>query len=309
MSQNNQIINYLKHFSDSTFPVSKQRERTIFQRNVEMVFGSTSSLMNMGEATVSPPLGSLVFWEDANGTEHCGIAVAKNGFKVYSITQQKGLTQMPQGVRAMEARELLESNLQAIDKMPTVLEWVVKTTGSVSTDNNAPLVQGTSFVLGLHEIPNDGFYAGIEIKVKAKNYSDNYVYDISRKRDSVVYAKVNDAWVVRYPKVKGKDDDSNMNDEDANPHRINDGEFYMYAVDRPGIGYGIYLNGASEVLFISNFYEFFLFQHIETEKVRKDNTVLHWHTKIHLVKQADESWLINTSNSSVGEGHKSLSTN
>jgi hypothetical protein len=45
ISQNNQIINYLKHFSDATFPVSKQRERTIFQRNVEMVFGSTSSLM------------------------------------------------------------------------------------------------------------------------------------------------------------------------------------------------------------------------------------------------------------------------
>jgi hypothetical protein len=110
MSQNQQIINYLKRFSDTTFPVAKQRERTIFQRNVEMVFGSTSSLMNMGEATSSPSLGSLVFWEDANGTEHCGIAVAKNGFKVYSITQQKGLTQMPQGVRAMEARELLEEN-------------------------------------------------------------------------------------------------------------------------------------------------------------------------------------------------------
>jgi hypothetical protein len=92
MSQNNQIINYLKGFSDAMFPVTKQRERLAFQRNVETAFGGASSLMDMGEATSSPPLGSLVFWEDANGAEHCGIAVAQNGFKVYSITQQKGLT-------------------------------------------------------------------------------------------------------------------------------------------------------------------------------------------------------------------------
>jgi hypothetical protein len=110
MSQNNQIINYLKHFADSTFPVSKQRERVTFQRNVEMVFGSTSSLMNMGVATASPSLGSLVFWEDANGTEHCGIAVAKNGFRVYSITQQKGLTEIPQGARTFDVRTLLRED-------------------------------------------------------------------------------------------------------------------------------------------------------------------------------------------------------
>jgi hypothetical protein len=45
MSQNNPIVNYLKHFADSTFPVAKQRERVTFQRNVEMVFGSTSNLL------------------------------------------------------------------------------------------------------------------------------------------------------------------------------------------------------------------------------------------------------------------------
>jgi hypothetical protein len=108
MSQNSNIITYLKRFSDDMFPVARQQERITFQRNVETLF-DTNDLMGIGTDTPTPPLGSLVFWEDAGGAQHCGIAVAHNGFKIYSITQQKGLTQMPQGVRAMEARELLEA--------------------------------------------------------------------------------------------------------------------------------------------------------------------------------------------------------
>jgi hypothetical protein len=107
MSQNSNIITYLKRFSDKMFPVARQQERITFHRNVETLF-DTNDLMGIGTYTPTPPLGSLVFWEDAGGTQHCGIAVAHNGYKVYSITHQKGLTQMPQGVRALEARALLE---------------------------------------------------------------------------------------------------------------------------------------------------------------------------------------------------------
>lgn len=111
MSQNNTIINYLKGFSDAMFPVTKQRERLAFQRNVETLFGSTNNLMDIGIDTITPQLGSLVFWEDAGGTQHCGIALAKNGFKVYSITQQKGLAAVPNGARALDARLLLEGSI------------------------------------------------------------------------------------------------------------------------------------------------------------------------------------------------------
>lgn len=105
MSQNQQIINYLNRFSDSMFPVAKHRERVMFQRNVETLFG-TNNLTNIGTDNPTPPLGNLLFWEEGN-TEHCGIAIAKNGYKVYSITQQKGLTELPQGARALEVSILL----------------------------------------------------------------------------------------------------------------------------------------------------------------------------------------------------------
>ena len=71
------------------------------------MFGTTADLMRLGETfNGTPPLGNLLFWEAA-GTQHCGVAVLKNGFRVYSITQQKGLAEIPQGARTFDVRALL----------------------------------------------------------------------------------------------------------------------------------------------------------------------------------------------------------
>jgi hypothetical protein len=119
MTQNKEIITYLKRFSDTTFPVAKQRELALFQRNLEAMFGTTTDLMRLGATfNGTPPLGNLLFWEVA-GEQHCGVAVLKNGFRVYSITQQKGLAEIPQGARTFDVRVLLTEEGVKIPKTYT----------------------------------------------------------------------------------------------------------------------------------------------------------------------------------------------
>lgn len=122
MTQNNEIITYLKRFSDTTFPVAKQRELALFQRNLEAMFGTTADLMPLGATfNGTPPLGNLLFWEAA-GTQHCGVAVLKNGFRVYSITQQKGLAEIPLGARTFDIRALLEESIYTNNEANTSIE-------------------------------------------------------------------------------------------------------------------------------------------------------------------------------------------
>ena len=228
------------------------------------------------------PSTSLEFF--ANGeTEHFGSALADN----------RVVTLHAPGVARPTSRE------------PSVHDWTVRNSGSLSSDNCAALARGS---LGVDSEPGK-LTNGIELAPHLRDHDPAYRYDIKRTKEAKYHRKpawplgMSGPWetVSAWNKPAGSDDDSHDSDECLTP--IASGSLHkMYSLDRPGFRAMTTSNYNAMVQKI-NFVEFVRIRRADGstyDSARQQR----WHTVLMLERNSG-TWSVTRASSEIDTGHLS----
>lgn len=193
----------------------------------------------------------------------------------------------------------------ATDEFPIVDHWEIKNQGIVSSDNKSALAAQAS-LLGLDADPT-GWSNGIEFKVFIRDHTPGFSYDMKRVKQWVIWEKIGNEWKKTSDfSTKSSDDNSNT-DEYLIPQLDQaSGLYYIYSMDRPGIGgQHFWTKGASIFCLTANFEESVsITRDLDKEEVN-DPTTQMWYCRIYLnVTEQERS--MNKQKSFIGSGQGSL---
>jgi hypothetical protein len=192
---------------------------------------------------------------------------------------------------------------ETIHRMPTVSSWRFANTGSLATDNCAPLAAGQTLGVNNHAHGPASFTNMMELKANIANDEPGASYDIKRVKERSTWQRIAGIWLNLSHVGPGADDDSANDDECLTP---SSSPAHIYSIDYPGFGNTTALNpAATEAVYKATFTEW-----VEVTTGATGSTsalTFDWHSVAWLTRTGG-TWSMDTTRSEIEPGAATVGT-